>query len=338
MAVMSTVYPIQSDKIIGQTPGGYPIGDRAISSKDLADIDKEIYCDGIISTSAGSGVYYQVASSGGMKLTVNPGKCYIRGRKASTPTETLITVDDADTLVNRIDRVVLRLDLSNEVRDVVVAIKKGDTSLTRTSSIWELGLADILVKKGTLSVSQSDITDLRFDSNVCGKAYNELMKVDTTGIFNQMQSIMSDQESKWQNQTTSQQTVWQKQTAEQQDIWQNLTDEQKSDYIVWKKQIDDWANLSALELAKSVGMNMDNLSAYPNTTYNCVFGGGGGINEKIVYNSGGVLAERATGFNADGSISYTLTVYNTDTSVLQRTTSTTEFKADGSISVSTINS
>ncbi len=215
MAIVSTVYPMQSDRITGTTPGGYPIGDRAISSKDLAELDKEIYADGIISTSAGSGAYYQVVSSGGMNITVSSGKCYIRGRKASTPSNTLITVDESDPFINRTDRVVLRLDLSNEVRDVVIDIKKGDTSLTRTSGIWELGLADILVKKGVTSLSRSVITDLRFDTNICGKAYNELLKVDTTSIFNQIQSITAEQGDKWQKQTNDQQTAWQQVTQEQ---------------------------------------------------------------------------------------------------------------------------
>ena len=192
---MSTVYPMQSDKISGHTPGGYPIGDRAISSQDLADIDKEIYSDGIISTAEGSGAYYQVVAGSGMNVTVNAGKCYIRGRKASTPTNTQLTVDQPDALLDRKDRVVLRLDLTNEVRDVVITVKKGGANppaLTRTSSVWELGLADINIRKGTASILQSDITDLRYNSNICGRAYNELLKVDTTGIFDQMRTIIDE--------------------------------------------------------------------------------------------------------------------------------------------------
>lgn len=193
-STVSIVYPMQSDKINGYTPGGYPIGDRAISSKDLADIDKEIYADGIISTAPESGAYYQVISSGGMNIAVHAGKCYIRGRKVSTPTNTILTLDSADSLVDRTDRVVLRLDLSNEIRDVIIAVKKGDISLTRTSSIWELGLADIRISKGVSSISQSAITDLRFNPAINGKSYNELLRVDTTGIFNQMQAITAEQE------------------------------------------------------------------------------------------------------------------------------------------------
>ena len=288
-SIMSTVFPMQSDKISGHTPGGYPIGDRAISSSDLADIDREIYSDGIISTAAGSGAYYQVTADGGMNLVVQPGKCFIRGRRASTPTNTIITVDDADNLMNRVDRVVLRLDLSTEVRDVVVAVKRGDTSLTRTSSIWELGLADVRVDSGTRSISQSMITDLRFDSNICGRAFNELLKVDTTGIFDQMQAITSEQEDKWKTQTKEQESRWRMQTDSQQDSWQVMRDSQKNDYDNWKAQIDAWANLTAGELAKVITMDLNNLSAYPGTAYSCIFNTDGSIFEKLSYKSGRLI-------------------------------------------------
>ena len=337
MAVNSTVYPMQSDKITGYTPGGYPIGDRAITGADLAEIDKEVYADGIISTAPNSGSYYQVNIGSGMQLTVNPGKCYIQGRKASTPSVTHITIDPADALVNRTDRIVLRLDVSNEVRDVFVDVKKGDISLVRTSSMWELGLADILVRKGSNAITQTDITDLRLDSAICGRAYNELLRVDTTGIFNQLQAVVAEQEAHWQEQTTEQQTDWQEQITGQQANWQTMTQAQRDDYSTWKAQIEQWASMTVEELSRVLSMNMDNQGAYPGTTYDCAFAPNGSVNEAITYNSGGILAERATVFNANGTITQTLHVYNTDGSLFMHTQSTTTFLPGGGVRVVVLN-
>jgi len=333
MAVNSTVYPMQSDKIIGHTPGGYPIGDRAITGADLAEIDKEVYADGIITTAPNSGGYYQVNPNSGMQLTVNPGKCYIQGRKASTPSVTHVTIEPADALVNRTDRIVLRLDVSNEVRDVIVDVKKGDTALVRTSSIWELGLADVLVRKGTSAITQADITDLRLDNDICGRAYNELLRVDTSGIFNQLQAVVTEQESQWQAQTERQQAQWQAQTETQQESWQDMTLAQRDDYDLWKTQIEQWASMTAEELSRALSMNMDNPGIYPGTIYDCTFTANGGMNESLAYDSGGVLATRATVFNANGSIDQTLCVYKSDRTVFMHTICTTTFITGGGIRV-----
>ena len=314
MSRVSTVYPMQSDQIWGYTPGGYPIGDRAIDSQDLADLDREIYVDGIISTAEGSGAYYQVAASGGMNLTVNPGKCYIRGRKAATPAITHLIIENADPLINRTDRVVLRLDLSNPVRDVVIAVKRGTTELTRTSSVWELGLADVRVDRAATSIPQSAVTDLRFNSAICGRAFNELLRVDTTGIFNQIQSLILEHNTRWQLQT----------------------DEQRRDHDLWRNQINEWAALTVTELAKAVSMNMDNLGVYPGTTYTCSFPANGDISERLAYTSGGVLAERLTVFTSAAVITQTLSLFNPNGSVFLRTISTTAFNGDGSITTSIV--
>lgn len=312
MSTFSRVFPIQSDQISGFTPGGYPIGDRAISSQDLADIDNEIYSNGIISTAPVSGAYYQVTAHSGMNIRVLAGKCFIRGRRANTPVDTVITVAAPNSLADRADRVVLRLDLTNEVRDVVLDIKTGTTSLTRTSSIWELGLADILVRRGVTSITAADITDLRFNSEICGRSFAELLSVDTTGIFNQVEALIRNQSTTWQNQTN----------------------QQRQDFIAWQAQINQWRDLTVAELAKAIDFNMDNIASFPGTTYNCTFNSATSITERLTYNSGGLLAERQTTFNANGSITELITVNRPDGTVFRRTQVVTTFNANGSISAS----
>ena len=322
MSTMSTVFPMQSDRITGHTTGGYPIGDRAVSSQDLADIDKEIYSDGIISTASGSGGYYQVTASNGMNVVVSAGKCYIRGRKAATPSNTTLTIASADALVDRTDRVVLRLDLSNEVRDVVITVKRGTTALTRTSSIWELGLADVFVAKGGTSIPQSAITDLRFNAAICGRAYNELLSVDTTSIFNQMNAMMTEQTGKWQTQTTAQQANWQTQTNNQQAQWET----QRDKWVRWFAEIN-------VEIQAFLSFDFDNLAVLPFTTRSTTFTSASEINERIATTSGNVtVATRRTVFNANGSITVTLELFDpTGVSLLNRSVITTTFDANGNV-------
>ena len=238
------------------------------------------------------------------------------------------------------DRVVLRLDLSNEVRDVVVAVKKGNTTLTRTSSIWELGLADISIKKGVISISQSDITDLRFNSAICGRAYNELLTVNTTSIFNQMQAIVSEQESKWQTQTARQEQDWQKQTNKQESDWQSQTNKQEQD---WKKLFEEmrvlYIGLETQSFAL-VNNNFDDWSVRRGCNKTTVFNADGSITEAItVVATSFVMARKSTAFNADGSITETITFHPFETKEGNNEILTTNFEitrrtvfnADGSI-------
>ena len=75
----------------------------------------------------------------------------------------------ADGVLNRIDRVVLRLDFLN--REIKAYIKKGNfaitpviPTITRNADVYELALADIRIDKGTIKIDQASITDLRFNT------------------------------------------------------------------------------------------------------------------------------------------------------------------------------
>jgi hypothetical protein len=60
-------------------------------------------------------------------------------------------------------------------RNIKLAIKTGAANatpsapaLTRTSDIYELGLADITVGRAAVSIAAGDITDTRLNSGLCG--------------------------------------------------------------------------------------------------------------------------------------------------------------------------
>lgn len=123
----------------------------------------------------------------------------------------ILSADVADGVLNRIDRVVLRLDFLN--REIKTIIKKGTFAsnpvapeLQRDSDVYELGVADIHIGKGAISITQSNITDLRMNTNLCGLV-NSLIQADTTAIFNQYldwyNSKKNDYEG-WYSSTTNQ--------------------------------------------------------------------------------------------------------------------------------------
>lgn len=117
----------------------------------------------------------QISASSGMNISLTQGFAIIQGYFYKNDGPFLITIDNADANLPRIDRVVLRLDLI--ARTIHAVIKKGVTSsspavvsLQRDSNIYEISLAKINVLAGATSITNANIIDERFDSSVCGLA------------------------------------------------------------------------------------------------------------------------------------------------------------------------
>lgn len=140
----------------------------------------------------------QVIANSDMTIKISPGKGWINGYFYENTDYLILSVDVADGVLNRIDRVVLRLDFLN--REIKAYIKKGTfastpvaPALTRNSDIYEIGIADIAVNKGIISITQSLITDLRLNTTLCGIVHGTVDQVDATAIFNQFQDWYTSQ-------------------------------------------------------------------------------------------------------------------------------------------------
>lgn len=174
-----------------------PIYDRAVDSAFLRQFQAQYYENGIFykPTSA-----FQVRAGSGMEVLVNPGACQIQGAFGIETAQRTLALKAASTN-DRIDTVVLRLDLSLSVRSIDLYILTGAEAaspkapdLTRNSTVWELGIANILIPKNTTSVSQQRITDTRLDNSRCGVVAQTIGKLDTTPYFEQVQAMIEEME------------------------------------------------------------------------------------------------------------------------------------------------
>lgn len=140
--------------------------DRLIDSSDLATLFHRLSTDGIVNDSdLELEVRQRLTPS--FSIRVMQGSAFVRGRFFRLFDNPQILA--VDTSVNRIDRIVVRMDMDE--RKVSLAVKQGTSSappsLTRNSTIWELSLAQINVIQNQNIVS-GQITDERFDSSLCG--------------------------------------------------------------------------------------------------------------------------------------------------------------------------
>ncbi|MCM1295671.1 MAG: hypothetical protein NC311_09030, partial [Muribaculaceae bacterium] len=188
-----TGYPFTSELSFDEH--GMPMYDRAVDSRFLRAMHARYFSDGVFYKPVTA---LQVGAADGMIVQISPGACHIQG--AMGIEENICTKELASgNVLPRIDTVVVRLDLSRAVRNIVLDVVTGTPAenpvapnLTRDDTVWELGLANVYVTAGATIVAQSDITDTRMDSARCGLVAVPVGTPDFTAYFVQLQAIMEE--------------------------------------------------------------------------------------------------------------------------------------------------
>ncbi len=164
-------------------------GDRRYKAEEWAEYFASFIDNGVFPNPS-TGL--QVLASNSMIITVNTGKAWINGYFYFNTSNLTITLDNADGVLNRIDRIVVRWDLQDRV--ISVKVKKGTYSanpsaaaIQRDADAYELVLADVYVGAGAVSVSQANITDQRLNSTLCGLVVGTVGELDTTAFSAQLQ-------------------------------------------------------------------------------------------------------------------------------------------------------
>lgn len=107
-----------------------------------------------------------------------------------------LTIDAADGVLNRIDRVIVEWKTTNYVDRPEIKVLKGTASstaaapeLTNNSTKRQISLAQISVAAGTTAITASMITDERQNTDVCGLV-TENLTIDTSVINAQFTELL----------------------------------------------------------------------------------------------------------------------------------------------------
>lgn len=168
-----------------------PVFDRAVTEEFLEKLFFMVYGDGVFPSPSTA---FQLRAGTGLTAAIQPGALFCQGKFAYDTEAAPVTFTQNSGEQNLIARLVFRRDLPNRTGDFVVlygtpAAEPQAPSLTRTADIYELGIADVLLKAGAESITDADITDLRMDSSLCGIITGSLEITDTTEIFAQFKAI-----------------------------------------------------------------------------------------------------------------------------------------------------
>ena len=109
-----------------------------------------------------------------------------------------LTIDPADGVLNRIDRVIVEWKTTNYVDYPEVKVLKGTPSstaaapaLTNTSIVRQISLARISVEAGATQITAATITDERLDASVCGLV-TEKVGIDTGTMQSQFATMLAE--------------------------------------------------------------------------------------------------------------------------------------------------
>ena len=106
------------------------------------------------------------ADNSGMQVKAKTGRMWIEGHFYESDGLQTLAIDTADPTNPRIDRVVVQIDWTNNVIDMVVvqgtpAGSPSAPALTQSATVWEISLAQVLVEAGVASIEANKITDER---------------------------------------------------------------------------------------------------------------------------------------------------------------------------------
>ena len=148
-------------------------GDRRYYSSDWAKYFSTLIKGGVFGEQLNS---LEVTAAGdGMNSIVKPGRAFIEGYFYENDSDLELTHEAADPVNDRIDRVVLRLDLNDENRYIKAFVRKGEASVNpvppepvREENIYEISLAQVKVRAASGIILADDITDERDNEAICG--------------------------------------------------------------------------------------------------------------------------------------------------------------------------
>lgn len=233
-------------------PQGVP--DRPFNADDFARYFGTLIKNGVFPNPSTN--FQCIADQETMAVKMETGIAWIDGHLRYDDNVHILEIDTADSVLDRIDRIVLRKDVLD--RDIHWLVKKGEMSgkpvaptLQRDENAWELGIADVKVAHGTVSISQSMVTDTRLNTELCGLVTGVVTQIDTTTLFNQMEQ--------WKKEYIEKTNTW---TTEQEQAflnWKQLFETAATDWRTGEEQkFDEWLQSIKGKLSGDVAGNLQN--------------------------------------------------------------------------------
>lgn len=163
--------------------------DEYYLAEDWARYLKTFFTNGIFNNS----LMVKAMEEPNMQIYIEPGSAHINGYRYDNFDNKILTIENADGVLSRIDNIVLRLNLTE--RTISAEVIKGVSSaepvapdLVRDTIIYDLKIAEISVNASVVEITQADIRDTRFITSDCGNVICAVATPDTEELYLQMEA------------------------------------------------------------------------------------------------------------------------------------------------------
>lgn len=142
---------------------------KTYSATDFVESNKNTMRDGILPDMN----YFKVLPVSNMQVAVQSGRGWVQGHAFSNSATLPFTLSNADGVLDRIDTVIVRLNLTTDSEKIECLVVKGtlgggSTLPVRDGTYYDLIVATITVTHGTTVITSAMITDKRSDASICG--------------------------------------------------------------------------------------------------------------------------------------------------------------------------
>lgn len=169
-----------------------------------------------IFNNVGGGFVVTPSGNGNLQINIADGKALVNNHWVRSDAIEVLTLDAAHNLFDRYDMITLRWNKTT--RNITLEVTKGTPSSAntrpepiKTTNQYEIVLAYVCVKANTKSISDLDVVDCRFDSDVCGVIATLINDVSTSGLYRQFaahfQKLVESMET-WQEEQKRAYNEW----------------------------------------------------------------------------------------------------------------------------------
>ena len=190
-----------ADQTFAITSGFYDAvdGDRTYSADDMNKPYKRLISNGVFATPYGDpSTDFKVAPYTGLYITVAPGQGIFGDKWVENDATLTITVPANNTILPRMDSVIIQVDLRQSGRVANIVYRTGTPSsnpqppdIYPPTGVVEYRVANVLVNASASAISAANITDCR-GSEECPWITALIKQVDTSDLYRQWQAAYAE--------------------------------------------------------------------------------------------------------------------------------------------------
>lgn len=162
--------------------------DREYSAEQIAEYFAKLVSNGVFE--GGLQVKQSSNETPTMNVKVSAGNAMINGYWYTLTEEKFFEVNVNTALNSRVDCICLQYNFNN--REIKSVYHEGVSTPTRNDEMYELMLCTISVGPNVTSITQSSITDKRYDSTVCGIVTGLIDQINFDEAYSQFSTWFSE--------------------------------------------------------------------------------------------------------------------------------------------------